>query len=325
MKYCIKCGTELPDDAVFCYKCGAKQPDVHMETKQTSQQNITIAPAGIKELKCPSCGAPLHPLPDEMTVTCEYCGTTIVLGNEGWTQLMNHTMLLPKSIDQNDAINIAKEWMDRSLIHRHMFENSKLEEISLSYVPFWIVPGSAVTNYVVEETAESAAATVGEIVGSIALSEAMTRGRGAFVMVGGGTNIKRDYQIKGDYQFPVVAVKGWSVFQPKYYEFNLSERQTFDLKKIPKNIRILNSDLGKDAAMISAKTGIEELQYEKAHKQHRTGIVSLKTEVNVAEPELLHAPIWYMKFLHKSEILKKNETIILTIDANRMQVMQEIR
>ncbi|MCR4644031.1 MAG: zinc ribbon domain-containing protein [Oscillospiraceae bacterium] len=23
--YCIKCGHQLPDDAVFCQKCGAKQ------------------------------------------------------------------------------------------------------------------------------------------------------------------------------------------------------------------------------------------------------------------------------------------------------------
>ncbi len=317
MKYCIKCGAQLPDDAVFCYKCGTKQPDTGQQTQQ--QQPVNVAPAGIKELKCPSCGAPLHPLPNEMTVTCEYCGTTISLGSNGWSQLMNHTMLLPKSIDENTVINLAKEWMDKGILHRHMFENSKLQEISLSYVPFWIVPGSAVTDYVVEETAQSAATTVGEIVGSIALSEAMTRGRGAFVMVGGNTNIKRAYQIKGDYQFPVVAVKGWTVFQPKYYEFNLQERLTFDLKKVPKNIKVMNSDIGKDAALISAKTGIEQVQYDKAHQQHRFGIVSIKTEVNLAEPELLHAPIWYLKFLHK------DENIILTIDANRMQVMQEIK
>jgi len=28
MKFCIKCGTKLPDEAVFCSKCGLKQPDM---------------------------------------------------------------------------------------------------------------------------------------------------------------------------------------------------------------------------------------------------------------------------------------------------------
>lgn len=32
MKYCMKCGTALPDDAVFCFKCGAKQNYVVPET-----------------------------------------------------------------------------------------------------------------------------------------------------------------------------------------------------------------------------------------------------------------------------------------------------
>ena len=28
MKYCVKCGHQLPDQAMFCSKCGAKQPGV---------------------------------------------------------------------------------------------------------------------------------------------------------------------------------------------------------------------------------------------------------------------------------------------------------
>ena len=28
MKYCVKCGQQLPDQAMFCSKCGAKQPNM---------------------------------------------------------------------------------------------------------------------------------------------------------------------------------------------------------------------------------------------------------------------------------------------------------
>ena len=33
MKFCPKCGTQLPDEAKFCPNCGAKQPG--MEAEQT--------------------------------------------------------------------------------------------------------------------------------------------------------------------------------------------------------------------------------------------------------------------------------------------------
>ena len=34
MKYCVKCGQQLPDQALFCSKCGAKQPS--MEASNTA-------------------------------------------------------------------------------------------------------------------------------------------------------------------------------------------------------------------------------------------------------------------------------------------------
>ena len=41
MKYCFKCGSELPDEAVFCSSCGAKQP----EASEAPTQPAAPAPA----------------------------------------------------------------------------------------------------------------------------------------------------------------------------------------------------------------------------------------------------------------------------------------
>jgi len=49
--------------------------------------------------------------------------------------------------------------MDRGLLHRHLYEDSKLEELNLSYVPYWIVSVSARTSIV----ASDVAVQVGEI------------------------------------------------------------------------------------------------------------------------------------------------------------------
>lgn len=58
--YCIKCGSENPDNAAFCYKCGTKIGNVQAGTQGTTStqpgsQRETIASSGVTELKCPGC------------------------------------------------------------------------------------------------------------------------------------------------------------------------------------------------------------------------------------------------------------------------------
>lgn len=68
----------------------------------------------------------------------------------------------------------------------------------------------------------------------------------------------------------MVAVKGLTEYQPAGYEFNLNERQVFDSSKVPKSIKLLNGDVGEDAARASAKTNVEQLQSHRAHKTHHS-------------------------------------------------------
>jgi hypothetical protein len=61
-----------------------------------------------------------------MIITCEYCGTGITLGNDGWRGIQKQTML-PLKFAENDQI-VAKmhDLMDRGLLHRHLQEGSTL-------------------------------------------------------------------------------------------------------------------------------------------------------------------------------------------------------
>ncbi len=89
--YCHNCGTQLPDDAAFCVKCGTS---TGLNTvKPTASAGPVIAPSGVESLKCPSCGAPIAPKFGEMVITCEYCGTGVTLGSQGWTNIQKSTML----------------------------------------------------------------------------------------------------------------------------------------------------------------------------------------------------------------------------------------
>lgn len=341
--YCEKCGNQIPDDALFCPKCGAKQGKVgaKTETAQAKQSGTDsgkiLAESSVQELKCPGCGAPIKPKFGEMIITCEYCGASVTLENAGWKNIKKHTMLPLALQSKDEAMKDLKDKMDHGLLRRHLEENSTLEEINLTYVPYWVVPVSARTNY----TAVNVGAEVGTMAATVALmglaSEGFGGGRGGGMMGGGfgmgmvegtmmggmmgggfgGNQNIRAYTLDNNYNYPVVGVKALSQYQPKDYSFDLSKRYNFDTTKIPKGMKILNGDIGEDSAMYEAKTNVDQLQSAKAHAQHHM-IRSIKSESDTGEPELLHVPVWFARFEHK----KKN--IVMVIDGSTGGVINSV-
>ena len=146
--YCMKCGAQLPDDAVFCSRCGASQSNqtrIAQQSGSLSNSVQVLAPSTATSLKCPSCGAPIAPKFGEMIITCEYCGSSVTLGSSGWANIQKQTML-PLRIQSTDDISArVRSMMDTGLLHRHLQESSTLEEMNLSVVPYWLVATSART------------------------------------------------------------------------------------------------------------------------------------------------------------------------------------
>lgn len=337
--YCIKCGSQLPDDAAFCIKCGARQesqtPKPSPQPEQ--QEGSSVQSQETKEIKCPSCGAPISPKFGETVITCEYCGSSVTLENSGWKNIAKHTMLPITIIDKDDVIGKLKKMMDKGLFHRHLQESSVLEEINLSMIPYWVIPVAARTNLV----AMDIAAEVGSIATTAALfgvmGGAMGGGfdsrRGNFgggmmdgmlmgSMLGGGgmrgsANTKKAYTIDENYNCPVIALKALTLYQPHDYEFSLDGRVDFDPKKIPKSVKILNGDINEDVAKNQAKTIADKLQSDAAHSKYHM-IQQMQTEMDVSSGELLHAPIWFARYDHKGK------KIVLVVDANSGAVINSI-
>ncbi|MFZ1076728.1 MAG: zinc ribbon domain-containing protein [Nitrosotalea sp.] len=334
--FCTKCDTQLPDDATFCMKCGAKQQPQTPQAPQTTQPaQVTTSQTQemVKEIKCPSCGAPIAPKFGEMVITCEYCGSSVTLENSGWKNIAKHTMLPITITDKDDITSRLHKMMDKGLLHRHLQETSTLEELNLTMVPYWIIPVTARTNLV----AIDVAAEVGSIATTAALFGVMggamggggfgsQRGGGNFGggmmdgmlmgsmlggsgMMGGGSNTKRAYTIDANYNCPVIALKALTMYQPQGYEFALDGRIDFDSKKIPKSVKVLNGDINEDGAKNQAKGIADQLQSKKAHSQYHM-IQQINTQEEVSSGELLHAPIWFAKYDHKGK------KIVLVIDAN---------
>ena len=355
MTSCPSCGTQLPDGAAFCYKCGssvapyggAQGAQQGAQGPSPQQRSVpVIAPAGATALKCPSCGAPISPKFGEMVITCEYCGTGITLGNQGWKDIQKHTML-PLRVTRDQVESKVQAMMDKGIFRHHLHEESTLEEMNATFVPYWIIPVSARTSIVAVDAMQEAGqiATTAALIGIMggfgrrrsfelprqlgpslysiagdwrsviggrrafrgALPGTMFYGMGMGMGMGGGPT--KTYQLDQNYNFPVVAMKDLTEFQPHDYTFALDQRVLFDVSKIDKSIKILNGDISEDVAKAQAKTLVDQLQSQKAHEQHHM-IQQLNTEMDVSDGELLHVPVWLTRYNHKGT------KIVFVLDGN---------
>jgi len=251
-----------------------------------------------------------------MVISCDYCGGSVTLGGQGWKEISKHTMLPLAVPDRDVAMKVVRGYLDQGFLHRHFLEESKLVEERLTYVPFWVVPTSASTTYQYQAVAETVGTTVGTMAAGALIGSALGGRRGLTVipiMGGPVVNATRSETISGQYDYPVVAVKAMSAYQPKDYQFSLTDRTFFDKKSIPTSVQVLNGDLGEDAARNAAEAFVKQVQSEAAHKKHRV-VSSLSTEVNVTEGELLHAPIWMFRFTHKTD----NVTVLIDGHAGKV-------
>lgn len=324
--YCHVCGAELPDDAVYCMKCGASTQVTKPKVSEPSSP--VVAPMNAVSLNCPKCGGPVSPRFGEMIVTCEYCGSAVVLSGDGWRGVQKQTMLMLKYADRNVVMQEIHDLMDRGLLHRHLQEGSTLEEMNVSFVPYWIVSVSARTSVIASDVAVEGAqvATTAALFGVMGGAFGGRRGGGVAgpLMAGavlggmmGQQGRRKTYELDNNYNFPVVALKALSQYQPVDYQFVLDDRALFDVNKVPKGVKILNGDVGEESAMVQAKTLVSQLQNELAHENYHM-IQQLHTDVDTEEAELLYAPIWFARYDHRGH------KIALVIDGNTAKIVNSI-
>ncbi|HZY91900.1 MAG TPA: zinc ribbon domain-containing protein [Thermoplasmata archaeon] len=326
---CPNCGAPLPDTARFCYSCGTPMPGAPPvpgaapppppPPPPAGANRPTVADAGVKAFKCPSCGAPLDPSFGDMVVSCEYCGSSVSLGSQGWKAISKHSMLIAKVTNQPQLLEVVRKFVDTGFFHRKTFEESTVAEAKLSYVPFWLVPASATTNYTYQDVAVGVGSTVATIAASEVLGSAFGGRRGGFIPIvtGPTVNPTRQDTLSGSYEFPVIAVKSMTAYQPKDYQFRLTERTIFDKKQLPSDVPLLNGDVGEDVAQSAARAYVTQLQTEAAHKKHMM-VSQLNCQVQVGEAELLHAPIYTYT------LDRKGARSTILVDAHAAQVIRTL-
>lgn len=120
--------------------------------------------------------------------------------------------------------------------------------------------------------------------------------------------------VYNSYYFPVVAVRGLNVYQLEDYQFALNEKKLFDKKQI-KQGTLMNGDVPEEEARERAKGLIHQIQ-EKVARQRVDIVSSIRTNINTQEGELLHAPVWFVKYNFKGK------DYFILVDGNIRKVMK---
>lgn len=233
-------------------------------------------------------------------------------------------MLLLKVNDRRKVERTIHDEMNRGLLRVRIHERSKLKEMSLTYVPFWIISVSARTSIVASDTAAEvgSAAAAAALFGAVAArgkSGRLIEGAllGSMMSRGVGGGIRRSYQMNENHNYPVVALKALIEYQPYDFEFNLRERVLFEAVKVPKGIKVLNGDISEDNAKHMARTLVDQLHSRKAHERYRM-IQQIETDIDVGEAELLHVPVWAAKYEFKGK------EIMMIVDGNSGELIHSV-
>ncbi len=335
--FCQKCGKQIPDGAVFCNFCGAQQGVVAQAPAQpaapgappgypgqapqaVAPQAGPTQPLGTKDLKCTACGAPLKPSGGLTLITCDYCGTATTMGTGGWSVVQKHFML-DNVLDQQKALESGGKWLDQGLLRRNVAKNAELLEATLKYVPYWIIPTTVTADIQGTKGGGQVNVSSGDSGGLKALKIGLAIAGAAAASQNRNRNVSQPQPIRVrdrivvNYQIPIVGVRGYTKFQPDTgYQFNTVSKTSYD-KKRTGGVETLDGDVTEQEATQAAQAFAQRFVEKEAHKRVDV-LESCVPYFQQAPGELLHAPVWFVRYRHKGV-----KEMYILVDGNASKVI----
>jgi hypothetical protein len=220
----------------------------------------------VTSVDCRGCGAPLNLAPGEILLTCDYCGTVFNQATDK-AFVLDHS-IVPNTMDGKAVRKLVKSWMRGDTKPRTLRDSAKFEKVTLSYLPFFVINIVATSVY-----------------------------KGGMTRTGGWT--LREGELKKEYFWKVLGRRG-SSFPTREYDIPLSTKKKFDISKVPKDSKFLNSELDEKEAVTVCRQELE--------KHHRfllsddlDSIDKLNTTFEVDEVEFVHAPVWTVRYTFKGQ------------------------
>jgi hypothetical protein len=245
---------------------------------------------------CTTCGAILKLSPENIVITCEYCGETY---DVNFTKVAGHKMIPTKSqkVVRANVLEFLKK-------NRTDINSISIDEVKANYIPYWIVPFKSHTEY------------YGVQRGSVTRYRTKTR------TVTDSNGNKRTETYQEAYQVTIwrekngnfsrngnqniiarkhTAFYGFSEFNSTLFLDNVVD---FDYKKVKDaNSEFINAEVESHEAQMEAYGDIEN----KNRSMAASGLYKLvrcDSEITVQTPLYVHAPLWLIRYRLDDKVYK---------------------
>ncbi|MHA1510776.1 MAG: hypothetical protein ACTSRX_03555 [Promethearchaeota archaeon] len=245
---------------------------------------------------CTNCGAVLKLSPENIVITCEYCGETY---DVNFTKVAGHKMIPTKS--QKEIRANVIEFLKKN---KTDINSISIDEVKSNYLPYWIVPFKSHTDY------------YGVVRGSVTRHRTKTR------TVTDSNGNKRTETYQEAYQVTVwkdkkgnfsrngnqniiarkhTAFYGFSEFNSTLFLDNLID---FDFEKVKdSNSEFINAEVEPHEAQMKAYGDIENKNRSiAASNLHK--LVRCDSEITVQNPLYVHSPLWSVRYRLEDKIYK---------------------
>ena len=148
-KKCPNCGAPLRFDPqagmLICDYCDSRfevsETEAKTDGQSVSQMDFQEAKEALEKLNvyiCRSCGAEIICDPENVALTCPYCGNNIVLSDKVSGSLVPDG-IIPFSITPDKlAETVRSFYKDKKLLPKNFLSDSSIGKVQGIYVPFWI-------------------------------------------------------------------------------------------------------------------------------------------------------------------------------------------
>ncbi|MEM2135100.1 MAG: hypothetical protein QXG44_09650 [Candidatus Jordarchaeaceae archaeon] len=241
---------------------------------------------------CTVCGRVLVISPEDVVITCRYCGSTFDV--EG--KKVPHHQMLPTLKEKAIRDSFLKFLRKNQGVIRGLDEKAVVEEVKLNYVPYWVCPFNSHTHY------------FGVKQSSVTRTRVVSDGRGGTRTETYTVPIYRPEE--GDFsragREKIIARKhtafyGFENFQKK---LDLKNVQEFDFSKI-KDLEadFINAEIDAQEAAREAY-GTVENENRRIADSRVNRLVRCDSQIQIGEPLYVHAPLWQIRYTFKNKVYK---------------------
>jgi len=241
--------------------------------------------------KCPTCSAVLVISPEDLVITCAYCGETIDVEGK---KIPNHQML-PSQESATIQANV-QEFLKK----HHVAEGVRIEEVKAVYLPYWVVPFSSNTQYygvlnstvTRYRTVHSRDAQGHTVTRQEAYSVPVYRDeKGSFNRSGRENCIARKH----------TTFYGFEKFQNTLFLDNI---QPFDFQKVRKyGAEFINAEVDANEAQRDAYGRVED-ENRSIAASRVSKLVRCDSQVHLEFPTYVHVPLWQARYKFQEKIYK---------------------